>query len=474
MSVLHIADGTFIPTGSREVLRRLEHKLAALLKDESIEEDFERFERALSAVFNAAQCEVLGEALQRQDVNVATVSVDGRVHRRVLRSEKTYQSAAGPVTVLRTLYRAGKGERSVAVLEPRAGIVQGQWTPLAARHAAMLVAHLTPQESEGVLRELGAMVASKSSLDRLAKVLSGRWEAQREPFEAALRDAYEVPSEARTVAVSLDGVMVPMKDAAGADKREKNRAGAGTRTSNGYQEAGCATLTLYDEYGERVDTVRLARMPESKKVTLKQALAAELESVLRQRPELNVVKLADGAPDNWRFLTDELPEGQEFIDFYHASSHLKDAFDAAHGEGTVRSRERFEKYRHILRHDIGGVEKVIRALNYQRSIHPRRQRLVQVLGYFRRHRRRMNYALAKLCRLPIGSGVVEAACKTLATQRLKRSGMRWRHRGGQAILTFRALIQSARFDNAWDMLSATYRASVTVPDNVLPFPFTAQ
>ena len=74
-----------------------------------------------------------------------------------------------------------------------------------------------------------------------------------------------------------------------------------------------------------------------------------------------------------------------------------------------------------------------------------------------------------LCDLPIGSGVVEAACKTLATQRLKRSGMRWRHEGGQAILTLRGLVQSHRFEQAWTMLSANYRADVSVPENVAEF-----
>ena len=69
-----------------------------------------------------------------------------------------------------------------------------------------------------------------------------------------------------------------------------------------------------------------------------------------------------------------------------------------------------------------------------------------------------------------GSGVVEAACKTLVTQRLKRSGMRWRQAGGQAILTLRALIQSKRFDSAWELLSGTYRRAVTIPDNGVPFP----
>ena len=67
--------------------------------------------------------------------------------------------------------------------------------------------------------------------------------------------------------------------------------------------------------------------------------------------------------------------------------------------------------------------------------------------------------------MPIGSGVVEATCKTLVTERLKRSGMRWSERGGQAILTLRALLQSHRFESGWSLLLQTYRADVSAPDN---------
>ena len=69
--------------------------------------------------------------------------------------------------------------------------------------------------------------------------------------------------------------------------------------------------------------------------------------------------------------------------------------------------------------------------------------------------------------LPIGSGIVEAACKTLVTQRLKRSGMRWRIPGGQAILTFRALCQSTRFERAWPLLARTYQRAVSLPHKVI-------
>jgi hypothetical protein len=61
----------------------------------------------------------------------------------------------------------------------------------------------------------------------------------------------------------------------------------------------------------------------------------------------------------------------------------------------------------------------------------------------------------------------EEACKTLATQRLKRSGMRWRQAGGQAILTFRSLCQSDRFERAWELLATTYKRPVGLPRKVI-------
>ena len=315
------------------------------------------------------------------------------------------------------------------------------------------------------------MRPSKSSLDRLPKACSAQWEAQRQAFEKQLREATRIPAAAVTVAVSLDGVMTPMKDGARSAKRAATlAAGKHTQGPAGYQEVGCATLSFYDAEGERLSTLRMARMPETKKATLKTLLAAELAAVLQQRPTLRLVKLADGAKDNWTYLGNELPAGDEIIDFYHAAEHLKHAFDVAYGESTAKARTQFETYRHVLRDEQDGVEKVIRTLVYLRDKHPRRQKLASELGYFRGNRARMQYATAKAQQLPIGSGVVEAACKTLVTQRMKRSGMRWRHAGGQAILTLRGLVQSNRFDHGWRLLAQCYRAHVAAPDNMVIFP----
>jgi len=453
MEVSHTPKDKPTPRDVWTALEQLPQRVSSLLKKYESSEagEFEDFERELRILFAHTECAVTEEALARHDVDLPFVFIDGEMHRRACRCAQTYLAGAGPVSVVRTLYRARRGERAVAALERRVGIVEGYWTPLAARHGAMLVSHLTPRDAEQVLTTLGHMQPSKSSLDRLPKALSARWEAQREDFEATVREAtVEVPDAARAVVVSLDGVMAPM------------------RSGGGYREAGCATASLVDGDGERLHSVRMGRMPQPHKATLKTMVAAEVEAVLSQRPDLTVVKVADGAKDNWTFLAGALPDGVELIDFYHAAEQLKDAFDAAYGADSSKAMAQFETYRHRLRHESNGVERVIRALGHLRSKHPSRDRIAQGLGYFRTNRHRMGYADAKAKGLPIGSGIVEAACKTLVTERLKRSGMRWGSHGGQAILTLRSLVQSQRFDHAWPLLAQTYRTDVACPDNVVP------
>ncbi|MBS4019753.1 MAG: hypothetical protein KGZ68_16125 [Dechloromonas sp.] len=431
---------------------------------------FEAFEREVRKRFSEAEREFIGEELERLDVTLPEVVIDGIRHRRVVSGRGDYMTAAGPVSVLRHRYRAvGTNGESECPLEWRAGIVEGYFTPLAARLGVWAVTHLTPAESESLFRELGGMSPSRSSLDRLPKGLSEKWEARRKDWENALRAQEEAVAGAAVLAVSLDGVMAPMKDGQRESRREQSRLeGKQTRGPAGHREVGCGSVSHYDKTGERLRTVRHARMPESKKQTLKRQLVAEVENAFRQQPQLRLVKVADGARDNWEFLAKDLPPGEEVVDFYHAAEHLKRAFEHAYGEASVKARASFAEYRHVLLEVDDGVEKVIRTLAYHHKRKPRCGPLKQELTYFRRNRSRMDYARLRAQNLPIGSGVVEATCKTLVTQRMKRSGQRWTTDGGQAILTFRALAQSDRFDAAWQMVSAVYRRDVSFPRNVVP------
>lgn len=313
------------------------------------------------------------------------------------------------------------------------------------------------------------MKPSRSSLDRLPKALSERWESRREQFEQALRVQEEIPSEAVTLAVSLDGVKTPMHEGGRKEKREAAReAGKQTKGPAGYRDVGCGTVSLYDCDGERLFTWRMARMPEKDNETLKQMLKEEVESILSARPDLRLIKLADAARGNWTFLSGDLPPGEECVDFFHAAEHLNGALAEAYGENDPKCKSQFEKLRLVLRDETDGVSKVIRALIYLYNKHPRRKKIKTELEYFRKNRHRMRYAELRTGNFPIGSGVVEAACKTLVTQRMKRSGMRWCEQGGQAILTLRAAAQSERFDRTWNLIAETYRSAVSLPAKVIP------
>jgi hypothetical protein len=300
------------------------------------EDDFDAFEREVRKRFNEAERECIGEELGRLDVRLPEVVIDGVRHRLVIRGTGQYITAAGPVSVLRHRYRAvGSHGESECPLELRAGIVEGFFTPLAARMGLWAVTHLTQRESESLFQELGGMSPSRSTLDRLPKGLSQKREARRKKWENELRTQEEAVVGAAILAVSLDGVMAPMKEKKGpreARREQSQQEGKPTRGPTGYRELGCGCVSHYDEKGERLRTVRHARMPESKKQTLKRPLVADVENTFRQQPNLRWVKVADGALDNGDFPAKDWPPGVEVVDFYHAAEHLKRAFEHASGQ----------------------------------------------------------------------------------------------------------------------------------------------
>lgn len=468
MKVCHTVDIFESPVAQR--LRQFVHDRVKAWETGTPE--FEAFERELHEHMMRWECELVTTELARYDVAAAQIEVAGVVYHPVLTAPETYQSAAGVVRVERHLYRpSGHNAPSICPLELRAGIIAGHWTPRAARLGTFVVAQLTPGETEALFQELGTMCPSRSSLDRLPRDLSGHWEKQRPAWEAALRVQETLPTAATTVAVSVDGVMAPMK--ANAAQRQAKRAEAGKHASGpaGHREVGCGTVSVYDPDGERLQTIRYARMPECKKVTLKTQLQAEVQALLTKAPTLRQVHLADGAEGNWTLLT-ELAHALglsreayiEIVDFYHACDHLKNGCDAIWGESTVRGQAEFLRLKTLLKEDDQGAERILRVFRYQLkglSGH-RHQRLQAELTYFRNQRPRMQYAAYLRLKLPIASGVMEAACKTLVTQRLKRSGMAWSLEGGQAILTLRSLIQSNRWPQAWALWAADFRQPVTV------------
>jgi hypothetical protein len=424
--------------------------------------DLASFEQELHRYILAFEGALLAAELARHDVDAERIEIQGQLYRRGRMARETYATAAGPIQVMRRLYHRVDGAKGTVVpLELQAGIIAGHWTPWAAEQMAFAVTMLTPADAATLLAKLGHVAPSKSSLDRLPKTLSARWEVHSEAFAAAIRAAEPVPTAA-VVAVSIDGLLTPMKSSKGRPKRmtsSKRPCGPA-----GFREVGVATVALYDTQRKRLRTKYWSRMPEAKKVTLHRLLAGEVADTLTALPGAKVVALADGARENWRILRAVAPGAIEIVDFFHAVEHLHKGFNAYYGEGSYEARLCGKHYRRALRDETDGAQQVLRALQYRaKQSQGHKAKLIQAeVTFFRNHLARMGYAAYRAQGLPIGSGVVEAGCKIVVTQRMKQSGMRWSLPGGQAILTLRSLRLSDRWDAGWSLLKGTYVHPVTI------------
>lgn len=223
---------------------------------------------------------------------------------------------------------------------------------------------------------------------------------------------------------------------------------------HGYQEASAATVAVYDRRGKRLGTVYLGRMPEAHQVTLSDELTALVEAVLGrwQGPPPRLVYVTDkgqAQEDYYRRVLRQLKDPRRpgrrlawewVLDFFHVAGYVAKLREALFGPG---GHGWFGRMRHWLRDRTQGVAHVLRSAvqhyNRRRLTAVAQDAFWQAYRYLRRHRRWMDYARYRRLGLPIGSGVTEAACKTVFTQRLKRAGMRWHKAAGQVIVDLRVL-----------------------------------
>lgn len=381
-----------------------------------------------------------------------------RYHKETYRiNKKTPTSLAtrfGTIT-LRSFYYLNEedGEPGLHPLWLRLGIGAGRATPgLLERVARLSVDHTQAEVRAWLLREHGV----KWSNDRLRAALTGFRQALL-PFVAGLqkarlltwlRQAEQARGRHRPVlAVGRDGIMIPMRSA-------------------GYEEASTATVSVYDRRRRRLGTIYLGQMPQAKQVTLSDLLTQLLSSTLADwhgpLPRLAYITDKGSAPDEYyqrvlkkmRHPRAGQPLAWEWVlDFYHVCSYIGKLADALFGMATQAGAQWFAKMRRWLRDRPQGVVQVIRSAMQHLDRRPmtkaQKAAFWKAYRYVRRHRRWMDYAGYRRRGLPIGSGVTEAACKTVFTQRFKRSGMRWHHESGQVILDLRTIYLSGIWEEAF-------------------------
>lgn len=161
------------------------------------------------------------------------------------------------------------------------------------------------------------------------------------------------------------------------------------------------------------------------------------------------VAMGDGAEWIWNLAQLHFPEAIQIVDLYHARQHLWNVARLLH-PGDEAGQKRW-----ILRHqpklDEGKIEKLV---SYLRSLRPASPELAETIRkeaeYFQRNAQRMRYPEFRRQHLFVGSGVIEAGCKTVIGSRLKQSGMFWTVRGANAIIALRCCHLNSRFESYWE------------------------
>jgi hypothetical protein len=345
------------------------------------------------------------------------------------------------------------GEPGLHPLHRRLGIGAGAGTPaLLERVARMSVDHTQSEARAWLQREHGLVWSN----DRLRVALAGFRQAllpfvadlQKARLLTWLRQAEQSRGRHRPVlAAGRDGIMVPMRQ-------------------GGYKEASTATASVYDRRRRRLGTIYLGQMPEEKQVTLTRTLTALVTATLMawqgRVPRLAYITDKGSAPDDYyRRVLKKMQHPRDgtrltwewVLDFYHASTYLGNMADALFGPETPAGTQWFAKVRRWLRDRAHGAAQVLRSamqhLDRRRMTKAQKAEFWKAYRYVRRHRRLMDYQGYRRRGLPIGSGVTEAACKTVFTQRFKRSGMRWHYESGQVILDLRVIHLSGIWEDAF-------------------------
>lgn len=431
---------------------------------------FEEAEKSVGELVADLECADIAAYLEALDPSEERVEVGGVSYRRLHQhSAESYLGLRGPIRVIRGLYRQEgvKNGPTVVPMELRAGIVEGWYTPSAAKFAGVLAQEMPSRSTELVCRTGGLLQHGRASQFRVGVALGQRWEEIRADAEGTLIEAMDLPPAAVSAAISVDRVSLAMAEPRTRTPAD-DAAGVKKPTAVNFRMAFTGSLTLYDADGTSLSTIRYAHVPEGGAEAVEAALRRDLHVLLRRRPTLRIVTLADGAPEMQGILdraTVGMVVAARLVDFWHLAEHLGKAL-AAIGFFVP---DQLGDWKSLLLERDDAAQSIESALarwaeGYRDDALP--PALRAALTYIRNHRDRLQYAGPRAAQLPIGSGIVEATGKTIIEVRMKRAGARWQPAGAQAIMNLRALATSS--SSRWDHAMSRILQSYTAP--IMPLP----
>jgi hypothetical protein len=389
-------------------------------------------EESIQSSLNEAGCIATEAALQYLDTDGSAIEMAGEVMRTKGQQPKAYQTPYGEVSVKRHVYQRSSGGKTYCPMERAARIIMTS-TPLFAKQVSSKLAYGAAREVQRDLEDNHQRSVAISYIQRVSEAVASIVQVKEESW-TYVPAPLEV--DITQVAIGLDGTCMLMCD-------------------SGWREAMVGTISLYDRLGERQQTIYIGAVPEYGKALFLERLEREIERTKALYPEATYIGIADEASSNWQFLKQHTTV--QILDFYHATGYLGAVATALYPNQTGEQQQWLDEKCHQLKHDEGAAKALyqqMRKLAQKTHAKTIAEKLDTAVTYFRNHLDQMDYAGYRSHQYPIGSGVTEAACKTVVKQRLCCSGMRWKEEGAGVILSLRTLVLTpTRWSQFWNKLN---------------------
>jgi hypothetical protein len=416
--------------------------------------DLEATETAMRSALHRAGAAALKQLLEfpvpDEEQRTLPCACGHQAHYRELRS-KLVLTVLGWVEVWRPYYLCAHCGRGQFPVDVELDIENTEFSPGVRRMQAMVGQEAPFDDGREQMKILAGLEVTTKSVERTAEAI-GTDIAQREQAEIQKALQLNLPvivgEPIRIIYVQMDGTGIPVvkKETAGREGKVEGQP-AHTREC----KLGCVfTQTTWDKEGHAIrdpDTTTYTGAIETAE-EFGRRIYAEASRRGWSRAQLKVV-MGDSAEWIWNLADLHFPGTIQIVDLYHARQHLWEVARKLYPNDAGKQKAWMKMHQKLL--DRGKIEKLVGALRAIKSENAEIAEKVRTeADYFERNRERMRYPKFRRQHLFVGSGVIEAGCKTMIATRLKRSGMFWTVRGANAIVALRCCQLNGDFENYWE------------------------
>ena len=366
---------------------------------------------------------------------------------------KTLRSILGPVRFGRSRFVCPRCGSQRFPADEELGVEHTAFTPGAQRMMAKAASRSTFAEAAEDLALYASLQVTAKTVERCAQAIGREIEAWMKRQDAALlreARASETPRATTGAAgilyIEYDGTGVPIRRAE-LNGRKGKQADGSARTRE--VKLGCIfTQTAFDEEGHPIrdpNATTYIGAIESSELFGRRLYAEALRRGLYGHSK--IVLVTDGAHYNKSIAERHFPNAVHIIDLYHAFQHVHELVTLLVPEKLRATIE--NQWTDLLDH--GDIEQLIQcATEYLPRTPSTRNEALTRINYFRTNAQSMRYDAFRAKGFFVGSGVIEAGCKTVIGARLKASGMFWSENGANAIIALRCCVCSRRFESFWE------------------------